>query len=232
MCGRYTQHHDTAQVAERFGAGETLFDSGPRYNVAPTQTVPVVVARESTSAPDAGVRVVDGFDWGLVPFWAKDASIGSKMINARSETVAEKPAFKHAFTRRRCILPSDGFYEWDKAGGTKQPYHFRRRDGELFGFAGLWERWKKEDGSELYTCTILTTEANQTVGPIHDRMPVILRTPEDENLWLDAETHDSEMLLSLLRPYPEEWMEAVPVSKRVNRPVVDEPELLATVNSQ
>jgi putative SOS response-associated peptidase YedK len=181
-----------------------------------------------------GKRVVDGFEWGLVPFWAKE-KMGAKMINARSETVSEKPAFRSAFAKRRCIIPSDGFYEWDKAGGTRDPYHFRRKDGALWGFAGLWETWRdpnNSDAEELYTCTILTTEANRTVGKVHERMPVIFGREEDEALWLAGDAPLPE-LQSLFRPYPDDLMEAVLVSRRVNRPVIDDPELiaLATVNS-
>jgi putative SOS response-associated peptidase YedK len=228
MCGRYTQHHNAPEIEQRFSVQETLFDPGPRYNIAPSQAVPVVVVEASSRE-----RLVDGFQWGLVPFWAKDPTVGNKMINARAETVAEKPSFKHALKRRRCIIPADGFYEWDKVSGTKQPYHFRRKDGELFGFAGLWEEWKRpEDGSSLLTCTILTTEANETVGRIHERMPVILH-PGDEALWLDPDSQDTAELLPLFVPYPDDLMEAYTVSKRINTPASDVPELLEreTANS-
>jgi putative SOS response-associated peptidase YedK len=230
MCGRFTQHHDTAEIEARFGAQAVLFDPGPRYNIAPSQPIAVVVTEASTRE-----RIVDGFQWGLVPLWAKDPAVGNKMINARSETVAEKPAFKNALKKRRCILPADGFYEWDKIGGTRQPYHFHRRDGKLFGFAGLWEEWKRpeSDSPPLYTCTILTTQANATVGQIHERMPVILQSPDDEALWLDTEMQEVGELLPLFAPYPDAEMEAFAVSKRINTPAIDDPELLshATANS-
>jgi putative SOS response-associated peptidase YedK len=224
MCGRFTQHHDADAIVDRFGVQQALFEPEPRYNIAPTQPVPVVVTEASS-----GERVLDAFRWGLVPHWAKDPSIGNRMINARTESVAEKPAFKSALVRRRCILPSDGFYEWDKTGGTRQPYHFRRRDGDLFGFAGLWEEWNAPDGSPLLTCTILTTNANATVGRVHDRMPVILRSLEDEAEWLDPAVRRPEDLLPLLGPYPDEEMEAVPVSRRVNLPTNDSADLISAL---
>jgi len=221
MCGRFTQHHDTDAIVDRFGVQSVLFEPEPRYNIAPTQPVPVVVTEVSSRE-----RILDAFRWGLVPSWAKDPSVGNRMINARAETVAEKPAFRSALTRRRCILPADGFYEWDKAGGTRQPYHFHRKDGALFGFAGLWEEWRAPDGSPLRTCTLLTTSANETVGRIHDRMPVILRSAEDESKWLDPEVRRPADLLPLLAPYLDVAMEAVAVSRRVNTPTNDAADLI------
>jgi putative SOS response-associated peptidase YedK len=226
MCGRFTQHHDADAIIERFGVQHALFEPEARYNIAPTQPVPVVVTEASTRE-----RILDAFQWGLVPHWAKDPSIGNRMINARAETVAEKPAFKSALMRRRCILPSDGFYEWDKTGGTRQPYHFHRRDGNLFGFAGLWDEWQAPDGSPLFTCTILTTSANETVARIHDRMPVILRSPVDEEEWLNPDVHRPDDLLPLLSPYPDAEMEAMPVSRRVNIPANDDADLLSALTA-
>lgn len=223
MCGRFTMHHDPDQVTDRFEVTQSLFTLPERYNIAPQQTVGVVrqIAQNE--------RILDGYRWGLVPFWAKEQAIGNKMINARAETLAEKPAFKAALTRRRCLIPTDGFYEWDKLGGTRQPTHFRRRDGGLFAFAGLWEEWRDpaggEDAPPLHTFTIITTTPNETVGRIHDRMPVILR-PEDEAFWLDPEIRRPNDLLPLLVPYPDELMDAVPVSRRVNSPATDDPDLL------
>ena len=222
MCGRFTQSHDPEAVAARFAVTDNLFAPGPRFNIAPRQPLAAVVTEASSRE-----RLIDGFQWGLVPFWAKDPTMGDKMINARAETVAEKPAFKNALTRRRCLLPADGFYEWDKAGGTKQPFHFRRRDGALFGFAGLWEEWQSPDGSPLRTCTIITTAANATVGRIHERMPVILYGRDAEDVWLDDTIRDVHALLPLLVPYPDDEMEAVMVSKRVNKPATDDPALIA-----
>ena len=223
MCGRFTQHHGPEAVAERFDAPQTLFALGPRYNIAPSQPVAVVITDAARRE-----RVVDGLAWGLVPFWAKDPAIGNKMINARSETVAEKPAFKNAFLRRRCVIPSDGFYEWDKIGPVKQPIHFRHTGGELWGFAGLWEEWQgpDKDAAPLRTCTILTTTANATVGRIHDRMPVILAGPDAEARWLDPSLRDPAALLPLLVAYPDSLMESFPVSRRVNTPATDDPDLI------
>ncbi|HVK05850.1 MAG TPA: SOS response-associated peptidase [Armatimonadaceae bacterium] len=223
MCGRFTMHHDVGEVVDRFGAQSVLFDElPPRYNVAPQQAVAAVTA----SGPK-GERLLELCRWGLVPFWAKDPSIGGKMINARAETVAEKPSFKQALAKRRCLVPADGFYEWDRAGGTRQPIHFRLKGGggPLFAFAGLWEEWESPDGSPLRTCTLVTTTPNAIVAPYHDRMPVILR-PEDEALWMDTEVRQADALLPLLAPYPEEEMECYPVSRQVNTPVNDTPDLI------
>lgn len=228
MCGRFTQGRQADDVAGRFGVQQVLFEPDARYNIAPTQPVPVVVERAMPG--DGPARFLEQFQWGLVPSWAKDPSIGSKMINARSETVAEKPSFRNALKYRRCIVPADGFYEWDKAGGTKQPYLFRREDGDSFGFAGLWEEWHAPDGSPLLTCTILTTAANDTVGRVHDRMPVILRTRDEEAQWLDTRIRTGDNLAPLFRPYPDQWMLAVPVSRRVNSPANDAPDLLTPVS--
>ncbi len=225
-------HHEVDAVAARFDAQGVLFDAiPPRYNVAPQQAVPAV-----TAAGPKGERLLELCRWGLVPSWAKDPAIGNKMINARAETVAEKPAFRSALTRRRCLIPADGFYEWDKAGGTRQPFHFRlkRKGGNeaeaeeeapLFALAGLWEEWEAPDGSPLRTCTIITTTPNAVVAPYHDRMPVILR-PENEALWMDPTVRRADVLLPLLAPYPEEEMEAFAVSRKVNTPANDSPDLI------
>lgn len=227
MCGRFTQHHDLPEIVSRFDVQQALFPVEPRYNVAPTQAVGVVVTEAATKE-----RILDGFQWGLVPSWAKDTAIGNKMINARAETIAEKPAFKRALQYRRCIVPADGFYEWERAGPDGKiriPRHFHRTDGSLFGFAGLWEKWESPDGSPLLTFTVITTEANGVVRPTHDRMPVILQTPEDEARWLDDSLKDTDLLVSLLKPYPEDWMDSYTVSRRVNSPAVDEVGLLEPI---
>ncbi len=227
MCGRFTQHHYRADIVTRLEVQKVLFDTEPRYNIASTQAVAVVVTEATTKE-----RVLDGFQWGLVPSWAKDPAIGNKMINARSETVAEKPAFKRALQHRRCIVPADGFYEWERTGAdgkVRIPHHFRRKDGALFGFAGLWEKWDSPDGSPLLSFTLITTQANGIVVPIHDRMPVILQTPEDEALWLDDTLHETDLLVSLLQPYPDDWMDSFTVSRRVNSPAVDEAGLLESI---
>jgi putative SOS response-associated peptidase YedK len=180
----------------------------PSYNVAPTQQVAAVLE-------DEGGRRLEMLRWGLVPSWAVDSDIGSRMINARSETAPEKPSFRRAFRGRRCLIPADGFYEWKREEGGKQPYYFRMQDGRPFAFAGLWESWDKGDGT-LRTCTILTTRANPVLEGIHDRMPVIL--PRDAyNAWLDPDA-DREELGELMIPYPHDDLEAYPVSRFVNSP--------------
>jgi putative SOS response-associated peptidase YedK len=155
--------------------------------------------------------------WGLVPSWAKDISIGAKLINARSETVTEKPSFREAFKQRRCIIPADGFYEWQRTEGRKQPFFFQMRDERPFGFAGLWERWQGATGQVIESCTILTTEANEVLRPVHDRMPVILHS-DDYELWLDEDVRKREFLNDLLRPYPAKEMVSHPVSTAINSP--------------
>lgn len=216
-------YHAPDEVAERFAVGEIL-EAEARYNIAPTQNVAVVTQN--------GARHLGSYHWGLIPSWAKDPAIGSRMINARAETLAEKPSFRTALTRRRCLIPADGFYEWQApAEGTKSgktPTYLHRKGGGLFAFAGLWDEWHAPDGSPLRSCTIITTTPNSVAAAIHDRMPVILR-PDDEAFWLDPAVTDSRDLLSLLVPSPAADMEAYPVSRRVNVPVSDDPELIAAV---
>lgn len=213
MCGRFAQRSPSKKIAEKFKV-EEVPPLVERYNVAPAQQV--LGIRESSGAREAAF-----FKWGLVPGWAKDAAIGNKLINARSETVTEKPSFRGAFARRRFLVPSDGFFEWSRRGDRKRPFYFHMRDGEPFAIAGLWERWEGE-GEPLETCTLLTTEANELLAPHHDRMPVILR-PEDYEAWLDADLQRPELLTPLLRPYPYEGMAAYAVSMRVNSPSNDGP---------
>lgn len=223
MCGRFTLYHSPDDVAERFAVSEIL-ETDARYNIAPTQNVAVVTQN--------GARHLGSYHWGLIPSWAKDPAIGNRMINARAETLAEKPSFRTALTRRRCLIPADGFYEWqaapDGAKGGKTPTYLHRRDSGLFAFAGLWDEWHAPDGSPLRSCTIITTTPNAVASRIHDRMPVILR-PDDEAFWLDPAVTDTRELLPLLVPSPAEDMEAYPVSRRVNVPVSDDPELIAAV---
>lgn len=223
MCGRFTLYHSPEDLTERFALQGSLFTPEARFNIAPTQPVGAITAH----GPHAE-RLLEPLRWGLVPFWAKDPAMGSKLINARSETVQEKPSFKHALSRRRCLVPADGFYEWDRK--TRQPTHFRLKEAALFAFAGLYEEWHAPDGSPLRTCTILTTEANALVAPIHERMPVILQTPEDEACWLETGRYKPADLLPLLAPFPAEQMEAFFVSKRVGSPANDDPELLIPEN--
>jgi putative SOS response-associated peptidase YedK len=212
-------------LAERFQV-ETVrvHEREPNYNVTPRAEVPVV-------ADSQGSRVLDVVRWGLVPSWAKDLSIGDRLINARAEKITASNAYKRAFAKRRCIIPADGFYEWQKLGDRKrkQPWFFRRRDGEPLAFAGLWEIWHDEnlgdDAPRVRSCVIITTEANDVVRPVHDRMPVIL--PESSwNEWLDGENHDVERLKRLLVPAPPEEFEAWAVPLLVNKPSNNGPELL------
>jgi putative SOS response-associated peptidase YedK len=207
MCGRYTLSTPAGRLAEEFQLDSTA-EISPSYNVAPTQQVAAVVE-------DEGGRRLEMFRWGLVPSWAEDPEIGSRMINARSETAPEKPSFRRSFRGRRCLIAADGFYEWKRENGGKQPYYFRMQDGRPFAFAGLWESWEKGDGT-LRTCAILTTRANSVLEGIHDRMPVIL--PHDAyNAWLDPDA-DREELGELMIPYPNDDLETYPVSRFVNSP--------------
>jgi len=214
MCGRYALHANPEVVALQFHLSETPAFA-PRYNIAPMQDVPVIRATRTGERELAQVR------WGLVPRWAKDPSIGARMINARAETLEAKPAFRNALKWHRCLLPADGFYEWKAVAGGKQPYRIAMKDGSLFGLAALTERWLSPEGEVLDTCAIVTTPANALVRRIHDRMPLII-APEDYDAWLGAA--DAK---PLLRPYGAERMEAHPVSTRVNRPENDDPSLIA-----
>ena len=216
MCGRFTLRTPLTVLSQQF-----LFELGelpaetqvaPRYNVAPTQTVAAV------RSGAGGKRELALLRWGLIPSWAKDAKIASSLINARGETVAEKPAFRTAFARRRCLILADGFYEWKKEGKQKLPYYFQLAGGEPFAFAGLWDRWRGPEGAgeePVETCTIVTTTANELCGEFHERMPVILRA-SDYDLWLNPEVKESERLLALLLPTPACEMQARGVSARVN----------------
>lgn len=221
MCGRYTLTIEGVDLVEHFGLGGTL-EYVPHYNIAPTQATPVV------RMLDAGVRPAPAMlRWGLIPRWAKDAGIGSRMINARSETAAEKPAFRTPLKTQRCLVPSTGFFEWqqlDEAIGKrkKQPYYVHRRDKQVFAFAGLWDRWRGPNDESIDSFTILTTMPNDLIRPIHDRMPVIVRRA-DYDLWLDPAVHDVERLKPLFGPQPsEEWV-THPVGTHVNSPAHDDP---------
>lgn len=206
MCGRFILNSPIVELQAEFEFSETP-NLRPRWNVAPTQTVPIVRRRQ-----DGEGRELAMVRWGLVPFWAKDLKIGSTMINARAEGIATKPGFRAAFKSRRCLVPADGFYEWQKVdGGAKQPMLIRLRSRQPFGFAGLWETWKGPEGP-VETCTIATTEPNEIMAPIHNRMPVIL-DPADFNVWLDPANAGG---IDLLRPCPDQWLETLPVSTRVN----------------
>jgi putative SOS response-associated peptidase YedK len=225
MCGRYTLTSSSEDIALLFDLSE-IPSLPPRFNTAPTQEAAVV----RVTAPGAP-RHLDFLRWGLVPYWADDVKIGNRMINARSEGVADKPAYRWSFRKQRCLIPTDGFYEWKKEGKAKQPFHIRRKDRQPFAFAGLWARWKPKNAPEgeatpLDTFTILTTDSNEIIRPLHDRMPVIL-SRESFDLWLDPTVDDRERLLELLRPYDSSVMETVPVSRSVNSPAYDGPDCIA-----
>jgi len=216
MCGRFTLAVELTELLAAFPDfvfPETL---PPRYNISPTQPVAVV--------PNTAERRVAFFRWGLIPSWAKDSASGARMINARAETVAEKPAFRAAFRQRRCLVLADGFYEWRNEPGqrAKTPFLIRMASGQPFAFAGLWEVWQPEAGEPLHSCTILTTEPNALVAPIHDRMPVIL-PPAAYAQWLAPQPTPADDLHGLLRPYPAEALVAFPVSRLVNSPQNDLP---------
>ena len=228
MCGRYTNRFTWKELHERLDLIGTPLNLRPRYNVAPSQDVAVARVAE-------GGRSLAMLRWGLIPGWARDPTIGHKLINARSETAAEKPSFRSAYRHRRCLIPADGFYEWQRRGGARQPWLFGLRDGTPMIFAGLWERWTVPEGAALTgslaerspgdaveTCTILTTAANETVAPVHGRMPVIL-APDAWDAWLAGEQVP-------LGPYPADAMTAHPVSTHVNRPANDDPRCVEPVS--
>ncbi len=216
MCGRFALFTPEEILAAMFGVEEDRFPPAS-YNIAPSRDVAAVRA-----APEgAAGRELALLRWGLIPSWAKDPAMGDRMINARAETASAKPAFRSAFRRRRCLLPADGFYEWQKAGTRKQPYFVRMADGKPFALAGLWERWEGP-GGPIASCTILTTDANALLAPIHDRMPVIV-APADFERWLDPGRQDPVDLMPLARPYPADAMVAFPVRTLVNSPATDDP---------
>jgi len=221
MCGRFTLQIPPELLAEIFGLTESP-DLPERYNIAPTQEVAAI-----RQHADGGNRL-ELLRWGLIPSWAKDPSIGSRMINARSETIEEKPAFRSAFKFRRCLVLASGFYEWQEAGGRKVPRYFRLKGGGLMAFAGLWESWRSPDGKLVESCTILTTAANSLIEPLHVRMPVILKSP-DFAPWLDRCLTGTAALKVLLQPYPSHGMEGWIVSTLANSPKNDAPELIEPV---
>lgn len=222
MCGRYSLA-DQTDLETRFEA--EWVEKGwlsPRFNIAPTQAAPTVTSRSS--------RRIERMRWGLVPFWAKDAKIGNRLINARAETAATTPAFRTSFRSKRCLVVADGFYEWQRDGKTRTPFRFRLRGGGVFAFAGLYDRWEDPDGGLLSTFTIVTTESNELVGRIHERMPVIL-PQEAEQAWLDPEVDDPSQLEPLLKPFPAGSMEAYRVSTEVNYSRNESPELIEPVEA-
>jgi putative SOS response-associated peptidase YedK len=210
MCGRFTIRVETPEVVDALEVGSVTEAVAPSYNVAPGTGVPVVVLED-------GVRVLMRFRWGLIPSWAKDPTIGNRLINARGETVAEKPAFRKAFAQRRCLIPADGFYEWKAGPAGKEPWYITLRDRPVFAFAGLWERWHDPEGEEVLSCAIITIAANDFMKPIHHRMPVILPASAEAR-WLDPALKDRATLEALLRPYPSNLMQAHAVARTVNSP--------------
>ncbi len=220
MCGRFVRKRSSTAMAKDFGVQEIIDDLQPSFNIAPTHNVAVVLNKEH--------KQLVAMRWGLVPYWATDPKMGSKLINARAETLNVKAAFKEAFKRRRCLVIADGFFEWRKQGANRTPLFFHLEPERPFGFAGLYEIWTPPLGEPLVTCTIITTEANDLVQPIHDRMPVIL--PKDtEDLWLDSAIEDHTRLLDLLQPFPAFEMAAFTVSNLVSSVKNDSPQCIEPV---
>ena len=228
MCGRYNLGTSSDALQDLFGL-ERLPALQPRYNIAPGHEVLAVRQRADGSRP------ADLLHWGLIPSWARDVAIGCKLINARSETVADKSAFRRAFRRRRCLVPADGFFEWmarPASNGSKprkQPWHFRLQQPGPFAMAALWERWQHPQGQAIDSFALLTTRANAEVAAVHHRMPVIL-SPQDYGCWLDYANHDGQQLQALLRPLPDGQLDAYPVSDRVNSAANDEPQCIAPLS--
>jgi putative SOS response-associated peptidase YedK len=229
MCGRFLNKLPAAEIARIFGTRSPLPNYPARFNIAPTD--PVLTVRLN---PKTAERTLDALRWGLVPYWAKDLNMRSRMINARAEGVAILPAFRDAFKSRRCLIPASGFYEWQKTGATKQPYAIVPEGDPLFAFAGLWENWRDRSAGEgaewIRTCAIITGEPNELVAPIHDRMPVIL-PHEAWSAWLGEHPASAEDLKALLKPFPAERMRAYPVSAKVNSVKNDEPSLIEAAQS-
>ncbi len=222
MCGRFALHNDESEIITRFGVQETLFDLKPRYNIAPTQQI-AVITQET-------VRTLAGYKWGLIPSWAKDTQMASKMINARSETLLEKPSFRKSLISKRCLIPANGFYEWQQVGKSKIPTYVQLKSKKLFAFAALWDEWQSPEGEKLRSTTIITTEPNSLLAKLHHRMAVML-LPEQENIWLDPNIKDPNQLLKLLTQYPESELEYFPVSKLVNSTSFDSPECIKAIES-
>jgi putative SOS response-associated peptidase YedK len=218
MCGRYALQSTPAELVTRFGLDECT-DFGPRFNIPPGTDIPVI--RQSPE----GRRVLHLLRWGLVPHWSKDPAIGAKLNNARGESVAEKPSFRDAFRRRRCLIPASGFYEWKSEGKVKQPYYISLKSGEPMAMGGLWESWKASDGSILRTVCVVTTSPNSVMATIHDRMPVIIASDQWQT-WLSGR---SEEVAGMVAPYREEELQAWPVSRRVSKTQDDEAGLIEPV---
>lgn len=222
MCGRYTLTANPNTIQLAFNLDSVPDQMEARYNIAPSQPVPVITNQNP--------KELTFFKWGLVPSWSKDVSIGNKMINARAETASEKPSFRSAFKRRRCLIPADGFFEWTKQGKDKVPMYIHMENHDVFAFAGLWEVWNSPEGDELYTCTILTAEPNDLIRPLHHRMAVILE-PDVYDTWLSPDELPADVLMPLLTPYPPEKMRVFEVSKMVNSPANDNPQVIEPYNT-
>ena len=222
MCGRYSLAADLEDVQRRFEFFDSELIHSPKYNIAPTQ--PVLTVTNHNGRRGSYMR------WGLIPSWAKSASVGNRLINARAETVAERPSFRTALARRRCLVIADGFYEWQRAGNSRRPMRVVMKTGEPFAFAGLWDSWRGPEGEIIRSCTIITTSPNEVIRPIHDRMPVILPRGM-ESFWLDPDVKDPGVLSNILVPYPSGEMEAYEVSPLVNRHGNDGPEVVAPIET-
>lgn len=219
MCGRFTLTVDPAEIADVFGNYEFPTQFAPRFNISPTQPILAI--------PNDARNKADFFMWGLIPSWSKDPSIGNKLINARGETLAEKPSFRGGFKYKRCLILADGFFEWKAlpGGKTKTPYFIHMKDRKPFAFAGLWDEWHSPDGDNVRTCTIITTDPNELMSSLHNRMPVIVH-PNDFDFWLDPAPQTPDKLVRLIKPFPTENMSAYPVSTFVNKPGNDRPECI------
>ena len=223
MCGRFSLVSEIGELQGRFEFAGAGLPHAPRYNITPSQPLLAVL--------NGGERRAAHLRWGLIPSWAKSASVGNRLINARAETVAERPSFRTTLTRRRCLVLADGFYEWQRTGNARKPMRIIMKSGEPFAFAGLWESWRDPEGEIVQSCTIITTAANELLHPVHERMPVIL-PKELESFWLDRDVEDPEALAQALVPYPSELMEAYEVSSLVNRPGNDGPEVIVPVGEE
>lgn len=223
MCGRFTLTVDPAELMDVFGNYTFPTQFVPRYNIAPSQPILAI--------PNDAKNAADFFSWGLIPSWSKDPAIAKRLINARGETLAEKPSFRGSFKYKRCLVPADGFYEWkaQTEGNTKIPYFIFMKDRRSFAFAGLWDEWYSPDGGRLRTCTIITCEPNELMSTLHNRMPVIL-DQKDYDRWLDPAPQSPEILLPLIKPFPADKMSAYPVSTLVNKPSNDRPECIVPLS--
>lgn len=218
MCGRYTLTVNLQTIAQVFNVAPTL-ETKPRYNIAPTQEVVSIM-------DDDGTKHLAWLRWGLIPKWAKDASIGSRMINIRADTLGEKPSFRRLLDSKRCLMVADGFYEWKEENGVKYPIYYTLKDQEPFAFAAIWDSWTNPQGEQIRSCAMITTDPNPLVAQVHNRMPVIL-PKEARQEWLNTEIHDTKFLESLLVPFPADEMTARQVSRAVNNVAVDNPSVLA-----